>query len=98
MRQPIGLLENPTVNFSLLEEFTGGDGEQLPGFDLKPSKVNTKAHLFLESADQFLHQQATAVQSSITLTSIAAESEMAVQKNLVVEDLTTISKAPVIDS
>lgn len=33
------VLENPTVNFSLLEEFIGGNGEQLPGFDLKPSKV-----------------------------------------------------------
>ena len=85
------------MNFSLLEEFTGGDGEQLHGFDLRPSKVNVKTHLFQESADQFLHQQAMATQSSITLMGIAAEYGMAMQKNLVV-DLTAISKATVINS
>lgn len=55
-----GLLEDPTVNFSLLEEFTGEDNEQTHGSDLEPTEVNAKAYVFQEFADQFLHQQLTA--------------------------------------
>lgn len=99
MQQPLpGLLDDPTVNFSLLEEFTGEDDEQPHGSDLKPTEVNAKAHLFQEFADQFPHQQLTAIQTLLPLMGVAAENEMEVMKHLAVEDLTAMPEPGVLNS
>lgn len=92
------LLEDPTVNFSLLEEFTGDDDEQPHGSDLKPTEVNAKAHLFQEFADQFLHQQLMAIQTLLPLMSVAVENEMEVLKDLAVEDVTAMPEPAVLNS
>lgn len=47
VQQPLPwLLEDPTVNFSLLQEFTGEDDEQSHGSDLKPTEVNARLICF----------------------------------------------------
>lgn len=62
-----GLLEDLTVNFSLLERFHGSD--------LKPFEVNAKAHLFWEVADQFLQQQLRAIQTWLIVIAVAADND-----------------------
>lgn len=68
------------------------------GSDLKPTEVNAKAHLFQEFADQFLHQQLTAIQTFLPLMGVAVENEMEVIKHLAVEDLIAMPEPAVLNS